>query len=220
VSNENQVNKAALKFITQSDQEKVNAFLESCAKPFFGHYLDSSSVPPLYHNTTGDNLIRIIESQELWATQASCLNDTTELTYAADLLRQRLKERSIDADGKVGKFRSRLAEVLLNPYPELSGTFVTCFTEKRDDLSQWRSYSGGEGGYAIQFDVKRLLLSGAAPILESQVWWQPLVQVAYKLDDQFIDALLTFGEQCLSDCRVLAVLPAKRVGWMNLLVIG
>ena len=93
----------------------------------------------------------------MWATQVACLNDTTELTYAADRLRQRVKRRTLVATPtdslKVGTFRSRLAEVLLNPYPETAGMFVTYFTEKRDDLSQWRSYSGGEGGYAIQFDA-------------------------------------------------------------------
>ena len=33
--------------------------------------------------------------------------------------------------------------------------FVACFTEKKNDLSQWRAYSevGGENGYAIGFRV-------------------------------------------------------------------
>jgi hypothetical protein len=29
--------------------------------------------------------------------------------------------------------------------------FVTCFSKEKDDLSQWRAYSGGENGYAIAF---------------------------------------------------------------------
>lgn len=32
------------------------------------------------------------------------------------------------------------------------GWFVACFTEYGDDLSQWRAYGGGEGGYSIEFD--------------------------------------------------------------------
>lgn len=171
-----------LKFITQDDQDKVNQFLYSFAEPFFRHYLPSSwPLPPLYHYTTGDSLIRIIESQELLATQAACLNDMTELTHAADQLRELVKMRNSDAPTSVTAFRSRLAEVLLNPYPETSGRFVTCFTEKRDDLSQWRSYSGGEGGYAIQFDTMKLLASAipletkkvflsGGPSEESQFW--------------------------------------------------
>jgi hypothetical protein len=32
-----------------------------------------------------------------------------------------------------------------------SAWFVTCFSKQKDDLSQWRAYSGGENGYAIAF---------------------------------------------------------------------
>lgn len=31
------------------------------------------------------------------------------------------------------------------------GQFVTCFSEAKDDLAQWRGYGGGECGYAIGF---------------------------------------------------------------------
>lgn len=201
-----------LKFMTQEDQDKVNKFLTSFSIPFFRQYLpDSSPAPPLYHYTIGDNLIRIIESQELWATQAACLNDTTELTYAADQLRLAVMRKNLSATGtKIGTFRSRLAELLLNPSPETAGTFVTCFSEKRDDLSQWRSYSGGEGGYAIQFDHDELRRSGV-PTAEL---FQPLVKVEYKLEPESIDALLTFGEQCFVDLQGAGRAPTEQ-DWLD-----
>ena len=34
--------------------------------------------------------------------------------------------------------------------------FVTCFSQMEDDLSQWRSYSGGENGYALGFSAGAL----------------------------------------------------------------
>jgi hypothetical protein len=34
--------------------------------------------------------------------------------------------------------------------------FVSCFSTLEDDLSQWRSYSGGENGYAIGIRTKDL----------------------------------------------------------------
>jgi hypothetical protein len=86
----------------------------------------------------------------------------------------------------------------MNPNPQISGMFVTCFTEKRDDLSQWRSYSGGEGGYAIQFDPIKLLACGL-PSVKSQ--FKPLVKVAYKLEKESVDALLKFGEQCVVELQ-------------------
>ncbi len=39
--------------------------------------------------------------------------------------------------------------------------FVACLSEVRDDLSQWRAYGRGEGGYAIGFSSPLLILSGA-----------------------------------------------------------
>jgi hypothetical protein len=35
--------------------------------------------------------------------------------------------------------------------------FVTCFSELRDDLGMWRSYSGGENGYAVGFKIGHLI---------------------------------------------------------------
>ncbi len=37
------------------------------------------------------------------------------------------------------------------PAQAASFHFVTCFSEEKDDLSQWRAYAGGENGYAIGF---------------------------------------------------------------------
>jgi hypothetical protein len=41
----------------------------------------------IWHYTTGDALLSIVQSDTLYATQASCLNDSTELRYALQLLR-------------------------------------------------------------------------------------------------------------------------------------
>ena len=40
--------------------------------------------------------------------------------------------------------------------PPWHHVFVTCFSARGDDLSQWRAYSGGENGYAIGFDGPQL----------------------------------------------------------------
>jgi hypothetical protein len=55
---------------------------------------------------------------------------------------------------------TRLNEALNDPGVEISPVFVTCFSERGDDLSQWRAYSGSEGGYAIQFDAMKIRQAG------------------------------------------------------------
>jgi Protein of unknown function (DUF2971) len=42
------------------------------------------------------------------------------------------------------------------PFQAGVGQFVTCFSEDRDDLSQWRGYGTGENGYAIGFKASDL----------------------------------------------------------------
>lgn len=140
------------KYLTQKDKHAMRKVLERHLPP-----LAQIPASPLYHYTSGENLIRIIESSELWSTQIACLNDTAEIRYGIEELLRRVRERRTAA-GRVELevlFRC-LEEVLSAPQLEKAGVFVSCFSEQRDDLSQWRAYSGGEGGYAIRFDQLKL----------------------------------------------------------------
>ena len=77
------------KFITEKDK---TALLD-----FFRHYVPHFAFrpnAPLYHYTTGENLIRILETNELWTTQIACLNDEKELTYAVEEFQKRIAARS------------------------------------------------------------------------------------------------------------------------------
>ena len=94
---------------------------------------------PLYHYTTGDNLVRIVESQELWCTQISCLNDTMEFTYAVEELQKRVTARIAGQhDPALYPFLAGLDQYLRAPNVETTSFFVTCFL-KRDDLSRWQA---------------------------------------------------------------------------------
>ena len=51
-----------------------------------------SMLPPsrlpatVWHYTTGQGLLAILEDKSLWATQIACLNDTSEYGYGSDIL--------------------------------------------------------------------------------------------------------------------------------------
>jgi hypothetical protein len=113
----------------------------------------------LFHYTGGDSLIKIIKSGSLWATHVSCVNDQLELRYGQSLLLQafrKLKETeqlSNDESFLIEILEQRLSEDRTNT----SDWFITCFSAKEDDLSQWRAYGAGEGGYAIGFKVSQLV---------------------------------------------------------------
>jgi hypothetical protein len=97
-----------LKYFTEKDKETVDRFFYeySMAKKLL--FQPKAGIPghgPLYHYTTGENLVRIIESQELWCTQISCLNDTMEFTYAVEELQKRVRARMLEEhDSKLNPF--------------------------------------------------------------------------------------------------------------------
>ncbi|CAA7626016.1 conserved hypothetical protein [Candidatus Terasakiella magnetica] len=129
--------------------------------------------PVLWHYTNGTSLISILESGRLFATQLACLNDQTEYRYSVNLYRQAMlalwpSAKSTETEHLFGLIDEHLS-------PERYATsrnewFVTCFSEMRDDLSQWRAYGGGENGYAIGFDTMAL----AQGILAHSSWMVPV----------------------------------------------
>ena len=109
----------------------------------------------LWHYTSGASLLSIVESATLWATQVSCLNDQQELLHAAQLLRNEfkaLKEGHTEDSDHV--FLDRVIEELAVDLALQSPVFIASFSEQANDLNQWRSYAGGEGGYVLGFDYR------------------------------------------------------------------
>jgi hypothetical protein len=116
----------------------------------------------VWHYTNGDGLIGIIESGSIFATQISCLNDSTEIRYSAMRLREALLALIVTMDNDLPetKFAKHFAELLQDDdaAPNSAGLpyFVSCFSSLEDDLSQWKSYGRGENGYAIGVLTKDL----------------------------------------------------------------
>jgi len=113
----------------------------------------------LWHYTTGDALIKILRSGTLWSTQVSCVNDALEFKHAVSLTQSAFKRRH-DSDGNLTSDQKSLINeiqlALVQDGRETANYFVTCFSERRDDVSQWRAYGTGEGGYSIRFNIDAL----------------------------------------------------------------
>src|SRR5258708_16380011 len=143
------------KYLTETDQTAIHGLLQR-QMPVFAPVAPKA----LYHYTRGENLINIFENKQLWATHISCLNDMKEWLYGVEEVHRHVKDRLSEGHSQeVEPVLKRLDEYLSNPIVELSPAFVACFSEQEDDLSQWRAYSGGEGGYAIRFDPLALAQS-------------------------------------------------------------
>ena len=112
-----------------------------------------SSDPPefLYHYTNGQGLEGILRSRTLRATQIDCLNDTTELVYGFQVMRECFKRAAM-----FDEFRFQVIDEVEKDLTENEPHYVASFCEDGDLLSQWRGYAQSSDGYAIGFRSSRL----------------------------------------------------------------
>lgn len=139
-------------------------------------YSEDSRDDALFHYTSAEGLIGILQSGEIWGTAYYCLNDESELTAGKGVLTPTFStathEMIRDDHPLVQTFNGRGVDIrdyatgfeqqIIGHTLHLLCTYITCFckpTDKEDFthglLSQWRGY-GADGGYAIQFSRKKL----------------------------------------------------------------
>jgi len=105
----------------------------------------------LYHYTSADGMMGILEKKEIWATQYQYVNDSSELIYGRQLARNLiLMHNKTYAHVIVRRMLKNLLEHMDNDRQQTQN-FIACFCEAPDLLSQWRGYSGKGTGYAIHF---------------------------------------------------------------------
>lgn len=134
------------------------------------HNLVPSNNPDtVYHYTSLEGLIGIIENRSVWMTDYGYLNDRQELSYGISLLSDSLnkmlendiqphvKDLLVEWKNKIKKTPNRVC--------------ITSFSSDGDSLSQWRAY----GPVAIGFPVKDLS-SHVESGLFRNVEYDPLIQ--------------------------------------------
>lgn len=168
--------------------------------------LEPKPVPPsgiLYHYTTSDGLKGIIEENELWATSAYFLNDSAEVTYGYQLLKEVLELWLADNPRPEGSLALSLARDLRKSFGDdllnmnlIEPIYLACFCEHDNLLSQWRAY-GQSGGYSLGFDVPKDAFTGQGFKPEPCTYTSEWVKVDYCRNEQIkkcravVDMLLT-----------------------------
>jgi hypothetical protein len=112
----------------------------------------------LYHYTTAQGLLGILESGSLWATNSRFLNDPSEIEYATRLFRKITEEEFGEFDNPPTHGRSWKDWITfwLDYYEKEAKVYVACFCSNGDLLSQWRGYGAAGGGYAVGFATDHL----------------------------------------------------------------
>jgi Protein of unknown function (DUF2971) len=114
----------------------------------------------LFHYTAAEGLKGIIEKNELWASSAYFLNDSSEIMYGYGVLKEVLEgwikscgrdEYSMALGFARGLLRGfghdLLSKNIIDPI------YLACFCEEGNLLSQWRAY-GQTGGYSLAFNFR------------------------------------------------------------------
>jgi hypothetical protein len=107
----------------------------------------------LFHYTSAAGIIGILQNRKLWATEYRHLNDRQEYRIAVRLLHDELDESHLPKDLR-RSFERLVAEVQKR-------CFVLSFSERGDQLSQWRAYCPGGNGYSLGFDQSNDLFASA-----------------------------------------------------------
>ena len=130
----------------------------------------------LFHYTSAEGLIGILQDKEIWSTAYHCTNDESELSAGSGILTpifmrathgmvdendplvQTIRARGVSIFEHANRFEQIIVGMLFNRLC----AYVTCFCKPAGEedfrhglLSQWRAY-GVDGGYALQFSRKRL----------------------------------------------------------------
>lgn len=108
----------------------------------------------VYHYCSLEAFLSIIQNASLWVSDISKSNDYLECAYVRDKIRNRIECRLEDNPEYLHAWRTGYGMNEELNYSML--TYVICFSEKKDFLSQWRGYADDGKGIAIGFCKKML----------------------------------------------------------------
>lgn len=175
----------------------------------------------LHHYTTINGLKGIVEGKTIWATYAGFLNDMSELSYGdsiVDWVMRSIESRKLKPmcrrfmydeglirmiSSSTGSFPSWIVgrnSSQSESSPRPMATYVACFCEASDLLSQWRGY-GGAGGYTLDVDggaigkaAESAVLPGRTRLMKVFYDEEKQRQLVAELAFDFLDLITTAFE--------------------------
>ena len=105
----------------------------------------------LYHYTSAQGLLGMLQSNRVWATNSRFMNDPTEIAYAIRLVREVADANLREGDARWLKEVRDWVETFIGEYENNAKVYIACFCSEGDLLSQWRGYGAVGGGYSIGF---------------------------------------------------------------------
>ena len=124
----------------------------------------------VYHYTSASVLPVFFDKEsDLYCTNSKCLNDPSEIYLGAKSFAKYLENGNVFDEDHSRLFRCNVEEALADDW---FNAWIMSFSERGDDLTQWRGYvDRSEGGFAIGFNTRKLAaaLKELTPKLMSSV---------------------------------------------------
>lgn len=105
----------------------------------------------VYHYTSMETLLKIVESRTIWATNIRYLNDISERSHFLKVIKARIEQQPSSI---AELFSSAFSDDSVRVFHDLP--FVASFSHERDSLSQWRSYCPNGNGVSMGFSTDSL----------------------------------------------------------------
>ena len=129
-------------------QESIDSFQELWLEKH-----DYEDKKTLFHYTDLNGLRGILENRAIWCGHVSSLNDPAELHYGRELIKKILNEYISKQESEEIRHFINAMIVQVEAFGQaMFHTFISCFCESNNLLSQWRSYAANGGGYSIGFE--------------------------------------------------------------------
>ncbi|TCA80203.1 DUF2971 domain-containing protein [Rhizobium leguminosarum] len=109
----------------------------------------------LFHYTSAQGLIGILSEHKLWFSDATFMNDGSEVVYGVDVAAYAIREfveDKTDAEKNAGsELIDQIADAMRHYQP-----IIFCMSARNNLLNQWRDYGRDVVPYCIEFDVTEL----------------------------------------------------------------
>ena len=111
--------------------------------------VDTASPPDLFHYTTNQGLMGILEKKKIWATHYRYVNDFSEFDYGRGIALRIIRDIKTGSDHVIVKLMLDKILEFIEAESAVNHYYVACFCGEDDLLSQWRGYANAGIGYSL-----------------------------------------------------------------------
>lgn len=105
----------------------------------------------IYHYTSLNGFLSIIETQSLFFSNVNFLNDSKEIKHGVDIVLKAIEQCENEKNADILLQMKTNIDLLY-----ISEKYVSCFSKNGDLLSQWRAYGNYGKGISIGFEFSQL----------------------------------------------------------------